>query len=227
MSAYINGPQQNPQLLQKGVPAYLLGSFSQQTGVTNLGMATDAIAANVATVTATYLNGPLPVAGSLITIFNSTNSTDAFNINRVALTSVAYVASTNIMTLVFPLTASNQTATADSGSIIIEPAEVGEAVTGNYTSQACCVQAPEGDSQFTVPVAVTFPTLPTAATVNFQVAIRNVNSEYTTIGTPVAVVAASAQTVGPVQQITLQRGYFYRFIITGVTGTASIVGKVG
>ena len=111
MPAFVNSPFQTPKLLMKGVASYLIGSFDIKLGNTTAGVINDAIASNVATVTATYISGPLPVAGSLISIINSTNSTAAFNVNRVALTSAAYNATTNVMTFVFPLTGSNQAAT--------------------------------------------------------------------------------------------------------------------
>lgn len=225
MPSYANNPFSTPQLLQKGVPAYLFGSFSQQVGNTRASVKTDAIATNVATVVAYYLGGPLPVAGSLISIQNSANSAGAFNVKRVAITSASLDATTNLLTIVFPLTGTDQPATADAGTVVVEPAEVGEAIAA-VASQACLVQAPEGDSQFTLPVSVTFPTLPTGATVSIQAAIHNIDSEYTTLGT-VATVAASAQTVGPFGQVTLQRGYCYRFLVSGLTGSGTIVAKIG
>jgi len=223
MPAFQNNPFAPAQLLQKGVPAYLIGSFSQKTGNTNLSLLTDAIATNVATVTATFLNGPLPVAGSLISIINSTNSSAAFNVNRVPLASVSYNATTNVMTMTFALTGSNQSATADAGSVIVEPAEVGETVSGNYTSQAVVVQAPEGDSQFTVPFAITAGTGLTALTATLQTAIKAQSNEWTACAPAVVFAAAGGQ----VNQVTLQRGYLYRLAITGVTGSGSVVAKLG
>jgi hypothetical protein len=226
MPAFKNSPFQKPQLLQKGVPAYLIGSFSQKVGNTHLGLLTDAIASNVATVTGTYLNGPLPVIGSLISIINSANSSGAFNVNRAVITAVSYVASTNIMTITFALTGSNQSATADGGTIDIEPAEVPESISATYISQAVLAQAPEGDSQFTLPYSVNFTTLPTSATVDLQTAMK-ASDPWTTIVPGIAVVAASAQTIGPFGQVTLQRGYLYRFNISAISGTAGVVAKIG
>jgi hypothetical protein len=162
----------------------------------------------------------------LISIYNSTNSTGAFNVTRAVIVSVSYVASTNVMTITFALTGSNQTATADGGSVIVEPGETSEAIVNNSFSQAVFVQAPEGDAQFSAPISVTFPTLPTAATVSVQMAIKDQSNEWTTLG-QIAIVAAGAQTQGPVSTITLQRGYLYRLSVTGLTGTGTIVAKIG
>lgn len=229
MPAYSNTPFSTPQLLQKGVPAYLIGSFSQQVGNTRASVKTDAIATNVATIVAYYLGGPLPVAGSLISIENSTNSTSAFNVSRVAITSATLDATQtpNLLTIVFPLTAADQAATADSGTVLIEPAEVGETVSTTYTSIPVVAQAPEGDSQFTLPLAVTGAAGITAMTATLQVAIRNIDSEFTNTTTVVTKTGATTYTAGPVVEATLQRGYVYRVKITSVTGSDLVVAKLG
>jgi len=227
MPAYVNSPFQAPQLVQKGVPAYLIGSFSQQIGNTRLALKSNAIASNVATVVGYYLGGPLPAVGSLISISGSANSSGAFNVSRVAVVSASLDASTNLLTVTFALTAANQASTADVGNAIVEPAETGETVSGTFTSQACCIQAPEGDSQFTVPVAVTGAAGITAMTATLQVAIRNIDSEYTNTTIVVTKTGASTYTAGPVVQATLQRGYFYRVAITSVTGSGAVIAKIG
>lgn len=228
MPAYINSPFQNPILLMKGVASYLIGSFDYKVGNTNAAMATDAIATNVATITTQWLSGPLPVAGSLISIQNSTNSTSAFNVTRVAITSASYVSATNVLTIVFPLTAANQSATADSGTVIVEPAEVGESVTSaGYTSRACVIQAPEGDSQFTVPFAVSSGPTNTAMTATLQRALKAQSNEWTNTTTVVTKTATNTYTAGPVVEATLERAYLYRVAITAVTGTDLVVAKIG
>ena len=227
MPQYVNSAFQPPQLLQKGIPAYLFGAFSQQRGNTLLGLSTDAIATNVATVTAQLVNGPLPNIGDLVSIINAANSAGAFNVNRAPLTGVAYVVATNVMTLTFALTITNQGATADGGTVIVEPAEVPEALALNAPSTACLVQSPEGDAQFTIPMSVKFPTLPTSCTVDLQGAMRNNANEWTVVQAGVAVVAAGVQTVGPLAQISLQREYLYRFNVSTLTGTGTIIAKIG
>lgn len=169
----------------------------------------------------------MPKAGDLISIINSANSTAVFNVNRVALTSVAYNATTNVMTFVFPLTGTNQTATADSGSIIVEPAEVGESVTTSFTSIPCVIQAPEGDSQFTVPMAVTGGASITAMTATLQKALKLQPNEWTNTTTVVTKTGATTYTAGPVVEATLERAYLYRIAVTAVTGTDKVIGKIG
>ncbi len=227
MPAFINSPFQRAQLLQKGVPAYLVGAFSQQVGNTRLALINDAIATDVATITATLIEGQLPAAGSLLSIINSVNSAGAFNVSRVPITSAAYNATTGIVTIVFPLTAADQAATADGGTVVLEPAEGGETVSGNYTSQAVLVQAPDGDSQFTLPLSVQAGDGVTAMTATLQVAIKAQPNEWTNTTTVVTKTGATTYTAGPVVQATLQRGYLYRLAITAVTGSDLVAAKLG
>lgn len=226
MPAYQDSPFQVPKLLLKGVPCYLFGTYDYKIGNMNGFVTNVALTSNVATVTVTALNGPKPVVGYLITIINSASTSGLFNVNRAVITGVTWTDSTGSGTITFALTHANVVSAADQGTVIIEPAEVVDTLANNSFSQACLVQAPEGDSQFTLPIAVTFGTIPTAATVTLQVAIRNQNAEYTNT-TSIITVATSAYTAGPVVQATLQRGYFYRFAVTGLTGGTGIIAKIG
>lgn len=227
MTVYANSPFQKPQLLQKGVPCYLLGSFSQQVGNTNLYLTNVALTTNVATVTVQVLNGPLPAVGNYISILNSASTSGLFNVNRAVITATTVSASTGAGTITFALTHANVVSAADAGSVIVEPAEVGESVAGSINSSACVVQAPEGDSQFTLPFCFTSGPTQTAATATLQVAIDANNSEWTNTAFVVTKTGASTYTTGPVVQATLQRGYAYRVAVTGVTGTDLAIAKIG
>ena len=221
-----NSPLTKPQLLQKGVPAYLFGGLNMLQGNAKGYVLDTALATNVATVTIAINEGPIPHVGDLITVWGTSSQSGLFNVNRALITGVTITATTGQGTVTFALTGTNQATTADAGAFLCEPGETSETLANNSYSQAVLVQAPEGDSQFTLPVAVTFPTLPTAVTVSIQAALRDIAAEYTTLQT-VATVASSAQTVGPFGYVTLQRGYFYRFAVTGLTGTGTITAKVG
>ena len=226
MPAYADSPFQPPVLVMKGVAAYLWGSFDPRIGNSNLYLTQIAGSGSAATATVQLMNGPVPVIGGLITIINSTTSAGAFNVRRAVITAVTINAATGAGTIQFA-SATSVAATADTGTVIVEPAEVSESLVNNTASIACVHQAPGGDSQFTVPIAVTFPVLPTAVTVSLQGAIKNSNAEYTTMTPPVAVVAAGVQTQGPFAQAQLQRGYVYRVLVSGLTGNGSIIVKLG
>ena len=227
MPAYIPSPFQNPILAMKGVATYLWGKFSQQTGNSRLALTNTALTSNVATVTVLLVQGPQPVVGSLISIINSTNTSGLFNVNRAIITAVTVDSITGAGTITFALTHANVTATADAGTVIVEPAEVGETISGSANSIACVYQAPEGDSQFTVPMAVTSGSGITALTATLQVAIKNTDSEYTNTTYVVTKTGATTYSAGPVVQATLQRGYCYRIALSGVTGSDVVVGKLG
>ena len=225
MSLY-NSPLTKPQLLQKGVPAYLFGNLNMLQGNTQGYVTETALATNVGIVTVSINQGPEPKVGDFITIWGTALQSGLFNVNRAIITAVSITGATGVGTISFALTGTDQAATADPGAFLCEPGESYETLTNDTFSQAVLVQAPEGDSQFTLPMAVSFPTLPTAVTVSIQSAIRDIASEYTTLQT-VATVAASAQTIGPFGYVTLQRGYFYRFSVSGLSGTGTIIAKVG
>lgn len=222
-----NSPLTKPQLLQKGVPAYLFGNLNMLQGNAKGRVTNDAIATNVATVTLTIFEGPQPKVGDLITIWGTANSTGAFNVTRSVLTAVSITGSTGAGTVTFALTGADQAATADSGAFLIEPGESSEAISGSMNSQAVLVQAPQCDSQFTLPLAVEASAGVTAMTATLQVAIHDIDAEYTNTTTVVTKTGATTYTAGPVVQATLQRGYFYRLAVTAVTGTGTIVAKVG
>ena len=226
MSAYINSPFQQPILALKGVGTYLWGSFDYRVGDSRLYVTNTALTSNVATVTVQLVQGPAPVVGAYISIINSTSTSGLFNVNRAIITATTVSATTGAGTITFALTNANVGSAADAGTVIVEPAEVGETIVNNTKSRACVYQAPDSDSQETIPMAVTFPTLPTAVTATLQVAIKNEEAEYTNTST-VVTVAAGAYTVGPVVQATLQRGYCYRIALTGLTGTGTVVAKLG
>jgi hypothetical protein len=228
MTAYLNSAFQKPILLQKGIAAYLVGSFSQLTGNTKMAVVSVAIASNVATVIATLIDGPAIVAGGLVSIINTTTGTGEFNVNRAVITGTpSYSVTTNQWTFTFALTGSNVSTTADSGTVIVEPGEVGETVAGNYTSIAVLVQAPEGDSQFTVPLSVQGGASITAMTATLQKALKSQSNEWTNTATVVTKTGATTYSAGPVVEATLERAYLYRLAITAVTGSDLVVAKLG
>lgn len=225
MSLY-NSPFIKPQLLQKGVPAYLFGGLNMLRGNATGTVLDTALATNVGTITVQLNEGATPLIGDLITVWGTSQQTGLFNVTRALITAVSITPATGAGTISYALTGSNQSITADPGRWLMEIGETSEAIVNNSFSVPVCVQAPQGDSQFTLPVAVTFPTLPTAVTVSIQAAIRDIASEYTTLGV-VAAVAAGAISAGPFASVTLQRGYFYRLAVTGLSGSGTITAKVG
>lgn len=224
-----NSPLKPAQLLQKGVAAYLFGGLNMLRG-NALGYVTQtALTANVASVTVSINQGPIPLVGDIITIWGTASQSGLFNVVRSVVTAVSITASTGQGTISFALTGTNQSATADTGAFTVEVGETSETLAAGY-SVPILVQAPEGDAQFTIPLSVTFAggVLPTAVTATLQRAIRDLAVEYTNTSA-VVTVAATAYTAGPTVLATLERGYFYRLAITGLTiGSATgVIAKVG
>lgn len=227
MPAYVNSAFQVPVLVQKGVPCYLFGSYNFHQGNTVMLVSNVVGDGTHATLTVQITAGEIPTIGSLISVMQTQTSSGAFNVNRVALTAVSITAATGAGTVSF-LSATSVTSTADTGSAVVEVPEVPETLTAE-ASIPCVIAAPEGDSQFTVPMAVTFATaLPTAVTVTLQKAIHDNAAEYTNTTAAVSV-ATTAYTAGPVVEATLERGYYYRVLVSGLTigSCTGVVAKIG
>jgi len=221
--AYVNSPFQVPRVMRKGLNTYLLGSYNDRQANTRMLISQVALATNVATVTGQIVEGEIPLVGSYISLSQTTTGSGEFNVTRALVTAASFTAA-GFGTVSYALTGANVGATADAGTAIIEVPEIGETLVA-VASIPCCVASPDNETQFTVTSSVLFPTMPTAATVVLQEAVRDVNTEYTTLGNA-AVVASSAFTTGPTAQFTLTRGNFYRFLISGLTGTGTVVAKL-
>lgn len=228
-----NSPFSPPQLLVKGVPSWLFGSMNLLRGNATGTVSTTALATGVGTVAVQINQGPIPLVGDYITVWGTALQTGLFNATRAVITAVSINTATNAGTISFALTGSTQSATADTGMFTCEPAEQAEALTNNTFSVPCVLQSPQGDSQATLPLAVTFPSAPASATVTLQVAVRNIASEYTPClnpdtGNPIQITYGGGNYT-PVVQAPFQRGYFYRLAVTNVAGgtSPSIIAKLG
>ena len=213
MPSYIDSPTQGAIYLQKGVATYLFGSFDYKKSNTQMYVTNIVGNGTTATLTVQIYGGEIPVVGNLVSVSQTTTSSGAFNVNRAALTAVS-INALGAGTISF-LSATSVSSTPDAGTAIAEVAEIPETLAAG-ASIAACLESPECDSQKTIPLAVTFTTKPTAVTVTLQVALRNVDAEFTNTTTAVTV-AGTAYTAGPVVQATLQRGYFYRVLVSGLT----------
>jgi len=225
MPSYIDSPTQGAIYLQKGVATYLFGSFDYKKSNTQMSVTNIVGNGTTATLTVQIYGGEIPIVGNLVSVSQTTTSSGAFNVNRAALTAVS-INALGAGTISF-LLATSVSSTPDAGTAIAEVAEIPETLAAG-ASIAACLESPECDSQKTIPLAVTFTTKPTAVTVTLQVALRNVDAEFTNTTTAVTV-AGTAYTAGPVVQATLQRGYFYRVIVSGLTigSGVGLVVKIG
>lgn len=234
MPAYSKVPGHLVSALVEGFPQYLFGGWPLGKSTTKFLVSQVALTSNVATVTGTVIEGEIPTVpaagqpSSLITIVGTSSNSGAFNVTAVAITAVSINAATGQGTISFALTHANVSATADAGMAYVPQPETAEAiVAGSSVPVTIPIQDSRTDASRTVDVVISFPTLPTAATVNLQWAIFDQDSEYANVSTtPVAVVAGSAITGGPSAQYTLNQGRFYRLNVSGLTGSGTIIGKV-
>lgn len=95
MPAYANNPFTPPQLVQKGVPCYLLGSLNFHQANTRMLVTNSALTSNVATLTVQIVEGEIPAIGSLISVQQTQAGSGAFNVSRAAITAVSITAATD------------------------------------------------------------------------------------------------------------------------------------
>lgn len=228
-----------PEVVLPGKPAYLYGSLAVDTQDTLIQVTNVALTSNVATITGYIRAGNIPVVGNLISIAGTQTASGAFNVSSVPLTGVTVDATTGVGTYTFALTHADVASAADAGQAIVPIQEVPETLANN-TSIPVYVpsQEPNDMGEKSITTAVTFPTMPTAATVKLYSAINlpknlpgSTGSEWTPVGT-VATVAGSAQTVGPLftedtsANVSALAGRFFCLQVTGVSGSGSIVAKL-
>jgi hypothetical protein len=217
-----------PQKLIPGQPAYLYGSWAQDTAPTKGVISNVALTSNVATVTVVINEGNVPAVGSLITIVGTASTSGLFNVTNVALTGVTLTNGAG--TLTFALTHANVASAADGGYFIIPQPEVGDTVANGFSVPVglpYSVPEDAGQQAQTVQIEVNFPVIPTACTVNVQGAMTNTPATvWQTLTNPAVSVAAGVATYGP-SSIT-GKFNFLRFAITGTTNSnsATIVAKL-
>jgi hypothetical protein len=216
MPTYVNSAFNVAQVAQKGVPVFLFGSYNYKQGNTKMLVSNVALATNVATLTVQIVGGEVPIVGALISVAQTQSTSGLFNVARAPLTGVTIDSTTGAGTVAFALTHADVTSAADTGSAVVEVPEIGETPAA-VKSAACYVQPSAMDAEVTITTSVTFSTVPTAITVSLQKALRDVDSEYTTITGAATVIAASTYTTGPTVEYTLKGSGYYRFIGSGLT----------
>lgn len=227
-----------PVVALSGVPTYFYGSLATDTQDTLLQVTNVAATGGTATVSVYVRAGNIPIVGNLISIAGTQTSSGLFNVSSAPLTNVTINATTGIGTVQFALVGTVGSV-ADSGQALVPIQEVPETLAAN-TSVPVYVPSQEPNDMGTksITTAVTFPTMPTTATVKLYSAINlpknlpgSAGSEWTLDGV-VATVAASAQTVGPLftydtgANTAALAGRFFCLQVTGVTGSGTIAAKL-
>ena len=227
-----------PEVVLPGKPAYLYGSLATDTQDTLLQVTNVAATGGTATVSVYVRAGSIPVVGNLISIAGTQASSGLFNVSSVPLTNVTINANTGVGTVQFALVGTVGSV-ADSGQALVPIQEVPETLAAN-TSVPVYVpsQEPNDMGSKSITTAVTFPTMPTAATVTLYSAINlpknlpgSAGSEWTSDGV-VATVAGGAFTVGPLftedtgANTAALAGRFFCLQVKSVTGPGTIIAKL-
>ena len=225
-----------PEVVVSGKPAYLYGALATDTQDTIMQVSNVALTSNVATLTVQIQGGNIPIVGQLVSVQGTASTSGLFNVTNAVLTGVTITASTGAGTITFALIHADVVSIANTGKAYVPIQEVSEAVAAN-TSVAVYVpsQEPQDNGQRTITVATTFPVIQAttgAATVTLYTAINNTGiapgsagAEWTSMGV-VAIIAAGAQTAGPLQTYTIPAGRFFCVQVTGVTGTNKLICKL-
>ena len=218
MPFYVNSPNNPAQLALDGVPCYLFGTFNYHRSDTRMQVVYVALNANVATLTVQVLGGEIPLVGSFVTVSQTQTSSGIYNVNRVSLTAVSINATTGAGTISYGVTNANIGGVSDHGTAIAEVPEIPDAVpiASASASIACCFQQREDGGARTITVSLQLPTAAAGAIYYMQEAIRDRDAEYTSI--------LQLQPDSTTALVT-RSGSFYRVLISGATGTGTVIAK--
>lgn len=220
-----------PKLLLPGEPGYLFGSLPYDQAPARFTVTNVALTSNVATVTIQIEQGNIPAVGNLVSIRATTSTGGIFNVTNAVLTGATITATTGAGTITFALTHADVVSAADTGYGIIPVAETAEALipTGGVVTTAPLAIArnqAHTNVERTINCYVSFPSLPTTATVTLQGAIRDYDSEYVAMGSAIATVTGGVLTLA-LTQYSLTNVNFIRAQITGITASSSPAGVAG
>lgn len=238
---------------QTGVlPIYLFGSCDSHTEPFHFSISQLSLTSNVATATVQLRDGggglaagvpqPTPQAGAVMGVRGTTLASGAFNVDPITVTASTVDPSTGAGTITYALTHANVTAAADSGELVVWPYEYPDIVaSGTASIPVAQVFTPDesDNSRCLFAEAKWFGTMPTAATVQLQVANIDQDARYYTVKnnigvSPTASVAASDALATIAGSAVTQSGAEYSFLMaklirvkvssmTGGDGTTGLV----
>ena len=247
MSQYVTSPFKPPvQLAVAGTPSYLLGSWNDKTGPTQGYVISNSAVTTTGTLTFQIVSGNIPAVGALITVVGCANSTN-FNVTNVAILTVTTTLQ-GVCTVTYTISSTSQATTADAGQVIIPQVETGESVTGTYASVPVARPFNNPNIQEGQSISATVNLLNSGnlsgITIVLQAADIDLDGEYQTIHTFTASgstnnvytfqsgtdVQAPSATPGTITNnpggANLMNYRFYRFKVSGGSGTGPIVGKI-
>lgn len=230
-------------------PFYLFGQFDFKTEPYIFNVVNVTIAANVAIVAGTLASGGgggnpfnAPQVGAKIGIRGTQTNGGIFNVDPTTAQTVTWAPSTGNISVTFPLTHANVATIADTGTLVVQPAEIPDLVSaGSSSGPAALIFTPDesDNSRCLYAEAKWTGTVPTAATVVLEVANVDDDSRYAIVQnaqgcSPTGVVAASNALATIASSAVTQSGAQYSFIMgkfirakvlsmTGGDGTTGLV----
>lgn len=204
-------------MLLPGVIGYSFGKKPYNVPDTRLRVTSVAIAANVATLGVTLVEGLAPTVGSLISVQGTQSGAGEFNVTNVAIASVSgfNTGNNDTGTVTFALTGANLTTTPDAGQAIVPVPAVGDAIaSGNKGQQFAAAAQSGGNKQKGITWFTEIGGAPSAVSISLQGADRDVDADYTTFDTSV-VTTGESRSIGNINYT------FYRVIATTITGGTS------
>ena len=248
---YIKSPfKPSPQLLVQGTPEYVFGKMNSDVSATQGFILKDSGNGTTGTYVIQIQNGNVPTVDSLLTVIGTANAAGAYNVTNVGVLSVSAAATPDIgIYTITALSAGNSAVASDYGQFIITVPEIGDALTtaGGASFPVCSPISGPNSIGKSISVTVTLPANTTAnpstlsaVTVVIQGANRDIDAEYSTIGTitgagaqgntyewqsgqAVGAAAPGSVSSGSVNEINFR---FYRLNVTGATGSGPIIGKI-
>lgn len=208
-------------------PNYFFGSRDYKTDNMLFAISQVAIASNVATITVqlesgggpSLVNG-LPIVGAKMGVRGTQTNSGAFNVDPATLTGTTISPATGAGTLTFALTHADVAAVADTGSAVVQSAEVPDLVSaGSASAPFALVFTPdESDNSRCLGLQARWTgTVPTAATIVLQGANVDDDSQYMVIAnnqgcSPTGVVASSSALATIAGSAVTQSGALYSFV---------------
>jgi hypothetical protein len=194
--------------LNPGIPAYSIGSRNNTVPTCRMQVTKSAVSSNTVTLTVQMLEGNIPAVNATAYVTGTQN--DSGNLNStsgVTLTAVSISTTTGQGTIQYTATASNLSATADTGLVIVPNAEVAEVLTTTYKGQQFAV------SGNAISWAYTCPSAPSVIAIQLEGAIDDNDSEYTIIG-------SSETTTSGYNEFFATLPEFVRFVRIHVTNSS-------
>jgi hypothetical protein len=196
------------------------------------------------------MGGNIPIVDSLLTVVGTANAGGAYNLTNAGLLSVSAPAAPDAGIYTLTATGTGTSALApDAGLFIVTVPEIGDSLTtaGGASVPVCSPVSPPNSLGKSLSVTVTLPATTvanpstlSAVTVVIQGSNRDVDSEFSTIGTVTTTGAAgntyewqSGQAVGNAApgsvssgSVNLPNWRFYRLNVIAATGSGTIIGKI-